>query len=186
MSSTSPLSPKHCANLQPPEPDASLSIICGGNLEEVGKEVHGYVVPKGCRAQRRCDPWWWLDGKRVHAGRGYDKWPGAWKLGGCYALLRGGKGEAACRRYIWWTRANHCSHGRACPSSSSCLALLFARPTRLLIRPPSANANAMPIAPITGKLRKRLWMDLSLALGLGISAGYTYWSVHRRQTVAPN
>lgn len=33
----------------------------------------------------------------------------------------------------------------------------------------------MPIAPITGKLRKRLWMDLSLALGLGISAGYTYW-----------
>ena len=33
----------------------------------------------------------------------------------------------------------------------------------------------MPIAPITGKLRKRLWLDLSSALGLGIAAGYAYW-----------
>ncbi|TDL23591.1 cytochrome-c oxidase subunit VIIa, partial [Rickenella mellea] len=33
----------------------------------------------------------------------------------------------------------------------------------------------MPIAPITGKLRKRLWLDLSIALGLGVSAGYAYW-----------
>ncbi|KAF8269804.1 COX7A, subunit VIIa of cytochrome c oxidase [Lactarius quietus] len=33
----------------------------------------------------------------------------------------------------------------------------------------------MPIAPITGKLRKRLWLDLSCGLGLGISAAYAYW-----------
>ncbi|KAH9066702.1 COX7A, subunit VIIa of cytochrome c oxidase [Lactarius psammicola] len=33
----------------------------------------------------------------------------------------------------------------------------------------------MPIAPITGKLRKRLWLDLSCALGLGISSAYAYW-----------
>ena len=36
----------------------------------------------------------------------------------------------------------------------------------------------MPIAPITGKLRKGLWRDISIALGLGISAGYAYWYVH--------
>ena len=35
----------------------------------------------------------------------------------------------------------------------------------------------MAIAPITGKLRKRFWLDLSCALGLGISAGYAFWSV---------
>jgi len=35
----------------------------------------------------------------------------------------------------------------------------------------------MPIAPITGKLRKRLWLDLSCAMGLGISSAYAYWSV---------
>jgi len=33
----------------------------------------------------------------------------------------------------------------------------------------------MPIAPITGKLRKRLWVDLSIALGLGVASGYAYW-----------
>ena len=35
----------------------------------------------------------------------------------------------------------------------------------------------MPIAPITGKLRKRFWLDLTTALGLGVSAGYAFWSV---------
>jgi cytochrome c oxidase subunit 7 len=35
----------------------------------------------------------------------------------------------------------------------------------------------MPIAPITGKLRKRLWLDLSCAFGFGISSAYAYWSV---------
>jgi cytochrome c oxidase subunit 7 len=35
----------------------------------------------------------------------------------------------------------------------------------------------MPIAPITGKLRKRLWLDLSSAFALGISSAYGYWSV---------
>ncbi|KAH9000337.1 COX7A, subunit VIIa of cytochrome c oxidase [Lactarius hengduanensis] len=33
----------------------------------------------------------------------------------------------------------------------------------------------MPIAPITGKLRKRLWLDLSCAFGFGISSAYAYW-----------
>jgi hypothetical protein len=35
----------------------------------------------------------------------------------------------------------------------------------------------MPIVPITGKLRKRLWLDLSCGLGLGIASAYAYWSV---------
>lgn len=34
-----------------------------------------------------------------------------------------------------------------------------------------------PIAPIVGKLRKRLWLDASCAFGLGISAAYAYWYV---------
>ncbi|EPQ27051.1 uncharacterized protein PFL1_05335 [Pseudozyma flocculosa PF-1] len=42
------------------------------------------------------------------------------------------------------------------------------------------------IAPITGKLRKRLILDLSVALGGGVALGYGYWygvhipSVQRR------
>jgi len=35
----------------------------------------------------------------------------------------------------------------------------------------------MPIAPIVGKLRKRFFIDIACALGLGVSAGYAYWSV---------
>lgn len=38
----------------------------------------------------------------------------------------------------------------------------------------------MPIAPITGKLRKRLWLDLSVAFGLGISSAYAFWYVSLR------
>ncbi|KAH7335454.1 cytochrome-c oxidase subunit VIIa [Rhizoctonia solani] len=33
----------------------------------------------------------------------------------------------------------------------------------------------MAIAPITGKFRKRLMLDIFAALGLGVSAGYGYW-----------
>jgi len=33
----------------------------------------------------------------------------------------------------------------------------------------------MAIAPITGKLRKRVILDISAALGLGTAAGYGYW-----------
>ncbi|KAG8984172.1 hypothetical protein FRB90_005471 [Tulasnella sp. 427] len=33
----------------------------------------------------------------------------------------------------------------------------------------------MPIAPITGKLRKRLILDISMALGLGTAGAYAYW-----------
>ncbi|BFZ53181.1 hypothetical protein PYCC9005_000204 [Savitreella phatthalungensis] len=33
----------------------------------------------------------------------------------------------------------------------------------------------MAIAPITGKLRKQLIVDLSVAFGLGITGGYAWW-----------
>jgi len=33
----------------------------------------------------------------------------------------------------------------------------------------------MALAPITGKLRKRFWLDIGFALGLGVTAGYAYW-----------
>jgi len=33
----------------------------------------------------------------------------------------------------------------------------------------------MPIAPIVGKLRKRMILDLSLGIGLGISGAYAFW-----------
>ncbi|RGB37648.1 hypothetical protein C1646_756610 [Rhizophagus diaphanus] len=33
----------------------------------------------------------------------------------------------------------------------------------------------MPIAPITGKLRKTLITDIAIAFGLGIGGGYAYW-----------
>ncbi|CAG7851419.1 SubName: Full=Uncharacterized protein {ECO:0000313/EMBL:CCA71154.1} [Serendipita indica DSM 11827] len=45
----------------------------------------------------------------------------------------------------------------------------------------------MPVAAITGKLRRKIWTDISTALGLGVSSGYAYWyfyyipSVRRRQ-----
>ncbi len=39
------------------------------------------------------------------------------------------------------------------------------------------TTTTMSIAPITGKLRKRFWLDLTTALGLGTTAGYAFWSV---------
>ncbi|KAL5492533.1 COX9 [Sanghuangporus weigelae] len=37
----------------------------------------------------------------------------------------------------------------------------------------------MPIAPITGTLRKSFFTTLSLALGLGTAGAYTFWyAVH--------
>jgi len=33
----------------------------------------------------------------------------------------------------------------------------------------------MPIAPVVGKLRKRLILDLSAGIGLGTAAGFGYW-----------
>lgn len=38
-------------------------------------------------------------------------------------------------------------------------------------------SHTMPIAPITGMLRKRFWLDVSCALGLGVTGGYAYWYV---------
>ena len=40
-----------------------------------------------------------------------------------------------------------------------------------------SSTHQMAIAPITGKLRKRFWVDLTTALGLGVGAGYAYWCV---------
>jgi len=38
------------------------------------------------------------------------------------------------------------------------------------------------IAPITGKLRKRFWLDVGVALGLGIAGGYAYWyGIHLKE-----
>ncbi|KIJ55305.1 hypothetical protein M422DRAFT_239932 [Sphaerobolus stellatus SS14] len=33
----------------------------------------------------------------------------------------------------------------------------------------------MAIAPITGKLRKSIWRDLTIAMGLGVAGAYWYW-----------
>lgn len=41
--------------------------------------------------------------------------------------------------------------------------------------PPLAQMPVASIAPITGKLRKRLILDLSVALGGGTAVGYGYW-----------
>jgi hypothetical protein len=35
----------------------------------------------------------------------------------------------------------------------------------------------MAIAPITGKLRKHFWLDVGVALGLGLGGAYAYWLV---------
>ncbi|PFH51806.1 hypothetical protein AMATHDRAFT_141682 [Amanita thiersii Skay4041] len=35
----------------------------------------------------------------------------------------------------------------------------------------------MPIAPITGRLRKRFWIDVTCAFSLGISTAYAFWHV---------
>ena len=69
-----------------------------------------------------------------------------------------------------------------------CLALLISRQdrpnaqtalsyTRHILHQAIHYPYNMAIQPITGRLRKRLWLDLSVALGLGVAAGYTYWSV---------
>lgn len=54
---------------------------------------------------------------------------------------------------------------------------LLATPSRISPhqRPPPNHHDTMAIAPITGKLRKRFWLDLTTALGLGVSAGYAFW-----------
>jgi hypothetical protein len=46
-----------------------------------------------------------------------------------------------------------------------------------------SSAN-MAIAPITGMLRKRFWVDISSSLGLGVAVGYAYWYVHKSFCIA--
>jgi len=36
----------------------------------------------------------------------------------------------------------------------------------------------MAIAPITGRLRKRLIFDITAGLGLGLASGYAYWYLY--------
>ncbi|EAU90499.1 hypothetical protein CC1G_00883 [Coprinopsis cinerea okayama7 len=33
----------------------------------------------------------------------------------------------------------------------------------------------MPIAPITGILRKRFWLDMGCSLGLAVTGAYAFW-----------
>lgn len=59
---------------------------------------------------------------------------------------------------------------------------------KFLIATPKCETqiSTMPIAPITGTLRKRMVRDLSVATGLGIAAGYTYWFVCLDATFTAN
>jgi hypothetical protein len=33
----------------------------------------------------------------------------------------------------------------------------------------------MPVAAITGKLRRKIWTDLGTSLGLGVGSAYAFW-----------
>lgn len=69
------------------------------------------------------------------------------------------------------------------PSVTACTSLLLPLllhrpgflPTTSQPRSYSCQHNQMTIAPITGKLRKRLILDLSVALGGGTACGYAFW-----------
>ena len=77
---------------------------------------------------------------------------GGWWRGWWGVAARGGEGGAVA--------------GAVAIRRASAVVLVVARP-----HPPTM------IAPITGKLRKRFWLDVTSALGLGISAGYAFWYV---------
>jgi len=47
----------------------------------------------------------------------------------------------------------------------------------------TCHQHTMAIAPITGKLRRRLITDLSVAMGLGVSGGYLFWYGYRLPSV---
>ena len=53
----------------------------------------------------------------------------------------------------------------------------FALDFVLVVAPSTPRTSPAMIRPITGKLRKRFWLDLTTSLGLGTSAGYAFWSV---------
>lgn len=74
-----------------------------------------------------------------------------------------------------WTRlASKSRVRRAAPSTAVVVALFGPRVSRSLLPTWTAHTT-MPIAPITGMLRKRLWLDLSVGLGLGVTAAYGFW-----------
>ena len=56
--------------------------------------------------------------------------------------------------------------------------------TTTIVHP--SSTHQMAIAPITGKLRKRFWVDLTTALGLGVGAGYAYWFVFSDTRLSPS
>jgi len=56
--------------------------------------------------------------------------------------------------------------------------------TTTTVHPPSTHQ--MALAPITGKLRKRFWVDVTTALGLGVGAGYAYWFVFSDTRLSPS
>ena len=64
----------------------------------------------------------------------------------------------------------HEHDGRSTASKS------FPQTTTILIAHTPSRSN-MPVAPITGTLRRNFFLNLSAALGLGTAAGYTYWYV---------
>lgn len=42
------------------------------------------------------------------------------------------------------------------------------------------------IAPITGKLRKKIWLDLSVGIGLGVTSAYGFWYVATQSYRCPH
>ena len=82
------------------------------------------------------------------------------------------RGPASLLTRVWLVvTARRGSGASLVPSSHPDFALAVST-----LRPPRQKPT-MSIAPITGKLRKRFWLDLTTALGLGVSAGYAFWSV---------
>jgi len=61
---------------------------------------------------------------------------------------------------------------------------LPSKQTTTIVHP--SSTHQMAIAPITGKLRKRFWVDLTTALGLGVGAGYAYWFVFSDTRLSPS
>lgn len=135
MSSTSPLSPKHWAKRQPPEPEGSMSMMKGRHLREwvCARCRGGVCLSYGAFSSQRVEP-----------------------AEPCLAPL------LLCR----------------CHLLCSCLAAPHTAPIHFRLVPYRILSATMPIAPITGRLRKGLWRDIFAGLGLGIGFGYAYWCVH--------
>lgn len=69
-------------------------------MQKAERVVHGYVVPKGSRANVSRGGWWMGCKGRCTLAEVVVSGPEAWILEGRYALLRAGKGEAQTVLYI--------------------------------------------------------------------------------------